>query len=78
MGGMERLIARVRNGRLVLDEPTDLPDGTELELEPVDDLELTPEERARLNAAIETGLAQIERGEGIPAEDVIRRLRARA
>ena len=24
--------ARVRNGRLIVDEPTDLPDGTEVEL----------------------------------------------
>jgi hypothetical protein len=24
--------ARVKNGRLVVDEPTDLPEGTELEL----------------------------------------------
>jgi hypothetical protein len=27
--------ARVRNGRLVVDEPTDLPEGAELELAPV-------------------------------------------
>jgi len=29
--------ARVSNGRLVLDEPTDLPEGAEVELAPVDD-----------------------------------------
>jgi hypothetical protein len=29
--------ARVKNGRLVVDEPTDLPEGTEVELAPVDD-----------------------------------------
>jgi len=75
---MEKFIARVRNGRLVLDAPTDLPDGTEIELAPMDDLPLTPEERRQLDAAIELGIAQIERGEGIPAEEVIRRLRARA
>ena len=33
---MIRVRARVRNGRLVVDEPTDLPDGTELELVPLD------------------------------------------
>lgn len=75
---MQKLVARVRNGRLILDAPTDLPDGTEIELSPADDLDLTPEERVRLDAAIERGLAQLERGEGIPAEEVIRRLRARA
>jgi hypothetical protein len=30
------LKARVRGGRLVVDEPTDLPEGTELELLPLD------------------------------------------
>lgn len=28
--------ARVREGRLVVDEPTDLPDGTEIEFLPLD------------------------------------------
>jgi hypothetical protein len=35
-------IARVRNGRLVLDEPTDLPEGAELELGPVASEKATP------------------------------------
>jgi len=54
--------ARVRNGRLIVDEPTDLPDGTEVELVAVDALEralaaapasdepLSPEEAAELRA----------------------------
>jgi hypothetical protein len=33
---MSSLKARVRNGRLVLDEATDLPEGTEIELVPAD------------------------------------------
>ena len=35
------LKAKVRGGRLLLDEPTDLPEGTEVELTPVldDDLD---------------------------------------
>lgn len=63
--------ARVRRGRLVLDEPTDLPDGTEVALERVDDVlacELTPDERARLEASIETARAQAQRGEGVDGE----------
>ena len=72
-----KLTARVKDGRLLLDEPTDLPDGTEVELEAVPALDLTPQERARLDAAIEQGLAEADRGEGIPAEEVIRQLRAR-
>ena len=51
-GVMHPLKARVKNGQLVLDDPsTDLPEGTEVELLLVD--ELDPEERARLVQAIE-------------------------
>ena len=63
--------AHVRRGRLVLDEPTDLPDGTEVALELVDDVlarELTPDERERLEASIETARAQARRGEGVDGE----------
>lgn len=74
---MRRLIARVQAGRLVLDTPTDLPDGTEVELEPVSDLELTPEERERLDAAIDESAAQAARGEVVSADEALRRLRAR-
>ena len=49
---MQALKAHVRGGRLVVDEPTDLPDGTEVELVAVDE-ELDPEERARLDAALD-------------------------
>jgi hypothetical protein len=46
--------ACVRNGRLVLDEPTDLPEGTEIELVPLDDLAgMTDEERARVEASLQ-------------------------
>lgn len=36
---MQSMKARVKNGRLVMDEPTDLPEGAEVELElvPLDD-----------------------------------------
>ncbi len=36
MTAMSILRARVKNGRLVLDEPTDLPEGMEVELVPAD------------------------------------------
>jgi len=75
--GMEKLIARVRNGRLMLDAPTDLPDGTEIELEPVEDLDLTPDERAALDAAIDDSVAQAARGEVVSGDEALRRLRAR-
>jgi len=35
---MQSMKARVRNGRLVLDEPTELPEGEEVELVPLDEV----------------------------------------
>jgi len=66
---------RVRNGRLVVDEPTDLPDGAEVLLAEVGDAadELTVEE-AR---GIEEAIASIDRGEGVPVEEAFARIRER-
>jgi hypothetical protein len=36
LGVMQPFKAFVKNGRLMVDEPTELPDGTEIELLPVD------------------------------------------
>ena len=55
---MQPLKAHVHNGRLVLDEPTDLPEGKVVELVPLDDVlahggdELDDEDRAELHAAL--------------------------
>jgi hypothetical protein len=71
------LRALVKDGRLILDEPTDLPEGTVVELVPgieVDDLDEA--ERERLHAAIRRGLEQGRRGEARPIEDVLAELRA--
>jgi hypothetical protein len=70
------LRARVRNGRLTLDEPTDLPDGAEVELVPMDDIdELNPEERARLHGFLAESIRKHVPGTGIPADRVISRVR---
>jgi hypothetical protein len=51
--GMSPLKARVENGRLKLDEPTDLTEGSVVPLEIADDRdELDDEERATLHEAI--------------------------
>jgi hypothetical protein len=47
----------VRNGRIVVDEPTSLPDGREVELCVVNDDGMSEDERARLHASIARGLA---------------------
>jgi len=68
------LHARVKDGRYVIEEPADLPEGSVVELVPIDDA-MDAEERAALMASIERGLAHVDRGEGIPAEEALRRLR---
>jgi anti-sigma factor RsiW len=74
---MQPLKAHVHNGRLVLDEPTDLPEGTEVQLTMVDDDEMGDEERARLHAALERSMAQAKAGRLIDADEVIGRLLSR-
>jgi hypothetical protein len=70
------LRARVRNGRIFLDEPTDLPEGTVVELVPgVDVDELADEDREKLHAAIRRGLDQGRRGEVRPIEDALGEIR---
>jgi hypothetical protein len=72
------LRGHIENGRIVVDEAVDLPDGTEVKLTLVDDNdELDDEDRARLNAALDESQAEIDRGEGIPATEVIAELRKR-
>jgi len=70
--------ATVRNGRLVVDQPTDLPEGTVLDLV-VDDEgdQLDDAEREALNAAISRSLAQADAGRTASAEEILQRLRAR-
>ena len=70
------LKAHVKNGRLVLDEPTDLPEGTEVEVLALDD-DFEPEERARLLRALDEGADDIERGDHVDGFDFIAQLRAR-
>jgi hypothetical protein len=76
MNAMAPLKAVVKNGRIVVDEPTELPDGTEIELVPVDE-HFDPEERARLLAAIDDGIEDFERGDHMDGFDFIARMRAK-
>ena len=72
------LRARVQHGRLILNEPTELPDGTVLDLV-VDDEgdELDNAERAVLNAAISQAWKSISAGHGRPAKEILDRLAAK-
>lgn len=72
------LKGRVKAGRLVIDDPVDLPDGSEVELAVIDaGDDLDEGERERLHAALLETQGEVDRGEGIPAEQVIGRLRRR-
>ena len=66
------LKARVHDGRLILDEPVDLPEGTEVDLVPANDGDdLDDADRARLHAAITRSAEQFRSGRGIPADKVL-------
>jgi len=73
------LRARVEKGRLVMDVPTDLPEGTVLDLvvdDEGDDLDET--EREALHAAIDESLRQAAAGQTRPASEILDELRRRA
>ena len=78
---MQPLRAHVHNGRLVLDEPTDLPEGDVVELVQLDEVlknggdDLDDEERAALDPAIEESFADEEAGRLVDVADVIADLR---
>lgn len=73
---MRTFTARIVNGRLVVDEPCELPEGTVLHLVADEDDELDPEERAERDAAIERAWTAVEAGErGRPIEELLKRLR---
>ena len=70
--------ARVNAGRLVVDEPTDLPDGTEVELLPLDPGDWLDEAgRAALHKALRESNADVSAGRLVDADQVLRELRSR-
>ena len=70
------LKARVKGGRLVVDEPTDLPEGTEVELLPLDPGDwLDDADRTRLHDALRESQTDVEDGRLVSAEDMLRELR---
>lgn len=72
---MRALKAHVRGGRLVLDEPTNLPEGAEVSVALVDGDELDDTDRVELHAAIMAGEADLDAVRVVSEEDLWVRLR---
>src|SRR5712691_8779830 len=76
--GMSPLRARVEKGRLVLDEPTTLPEGTVIELVADDEGDdLSDEERGALHQALSGSWQSAEAGRLRPASAILEELRQR-
>jgi hypothetical protein len=70
--------ARVREGRLVVDEPTDLPDGTEIELLPLDPGDWLDEAgRTALHEALRQSDTDIAVGRLVDAEEILKEIKSR-
>jgi uncharacterized protein (DUF2126 family) len=68
--------ARGLGGRLVLDEPTSMPDGTEVDVATQRGDDLDAEERAALHRALDESLEQEARGEVYDLGPVLGSIRA--
>jgi hypothetical protein len=71
------LKAHVVNGRIVVDEPVDLPDGSEVRVYLYDATAdgMSAEERQALEQRLERSLAQADAGDLIDADEVLDELR---
>jgi hypothetical protein len=82
MTSMRALKAHVKAGRLVLDEPTDLPEGEEVALVPLDEVlvsggdDLDDEERERLHESLRESIRQMNAGQTEDAATALAELRA--
>ncbi len=70
--------ARVHGGRLIVDEPTNLPEGTEVQLLPLDPGDwLDDADRAALHEALRRSEEDVKAGRLRDAFDVLKGLRPR-
>ena len=70
--------ARVQAGRLVVDEPTELPEGTEVHLLPLDPGDWLDEaDRTALHEALQASNVDVAAGRLVDAEQILRELRSR-
>ena len=72
---MHAIKARVRNGKLELEEPAALAEGAEFWIVPAEDDGMSDDERAELREALLEGIADVEAGRTVDAEEAIAALR---
>jgi hypothetical protein len=73
---MQVIKTTVRNGRIVIDTPTNLPDGCEVELVVANDDGMSDEERLRLHESIRRGIADCRAGRVTDLEEFLSELEA--
>ena len=72
------ITARVQAGRLVVDEPTELPEGTEIQLLPLDPGDsLDDDERVALHESLCESSADVAAGRLVDDDDILKELRSR-
>ncbi|HEX4419073.1 MAG TPA: hypothetical protein VH165_14275 [Kofleriaceae bacterium] len=75
---MKAISAHVRNGQIVPDDPIQLREGDALEVVLLEDDEMSAEEMAELDDALDESRAQFERGEFEDARAFVLRLAAKS
>lgn len=73
---MHALKVQVTNGRLRFDEPTNLPEGAEVDVVVIDD-DLSVDERAELHASLDRALDDSEAARGVDAWEFLEQHKAR-
>ena len=73
---MQVIRTTVRNGRIVVDEPTTLPDGHEVEPCVLNDVGMTEDERHRLHASIARGISDGHAGREMDLDRFVDKLDA--
>jgi hypothetical protein len=73
---MQALKAHVRSGRIVVDEPTDLPEGAELDLVVVVNDDLDDEDELALIASLDRALDDEDADRTVNVDDFLAEVRA--
>ena len=76
LSGMLAIKAHVRSGRIIVDEPTDLPEGAELDLVVVGNDDLDAEDEQALMASLDRALDDEDADRTVDVDDFLAEVRA--